>query len=32
MYMFSYDRQALGELFDFFLQLREQGRNVYILT
>jgi DNA repair exonuclease SbcCD nuclease subunit len=30
--MFSYDRQALGELFDLFLQLRGQGKNVYILT
>lgn len=32
MYMFSYDRQALGELFDFFLQLWEEWKNVYILT
>ena len=32
MYMFSYDRQALGELFDFFLELRWQGKNIYILT
>ena len=32
MYMFSYDRQALGELFDFFLELREGWKNVYILT
>ena len=32
MYMFSYDRQALGDLFDFFLQLWEEWKNVYILT
>jgi DNA repair exonuclease SbcCD nuclease subunit len=32
MYMFSYDRQALGELFDLFLELRGQGKNVYVLT
>lgn len=32
MYMFSYDRKALGELFDLFLSLRKEGRNVYILA
>jgi DNA repair exonuclease SbcCD nuclease subunit len=32
MYMFSYDRQALGDLFDFFLELRRDGKNVYILA
>lgn len=32
MYMFSYDRQALADLFDFFLSLRDQGKNVYIMA
>ena len=32
MYMFSYDRQALWDLFDFFLQLRWQGKNIYIMA
>ncbi len=30
--MFSYDRQALGELFDFFLELWRDGKNVYIVA
>lgn len=32
MYMFSYDRKALGRLFDLFLSLRNAGKNVYILA
>lgn len=32
MYMFSYDRRALGRLFDLFLRLWDQGKNVYILA
>lgn len=32
MYMFSYDRQALADLFDFFLSLRDQGKNIYIMA
>jgi Calcineurin-like phosphoesterase len=32
MYMFSYDRQALGDLFDLFLSLWKQGKSLYILT
>lgn len=32
MYMFSYDRQALADLFDFFLKLREQKKNVYVMA
>ncbi len=32
MYMFSYDRSALSELFDIFLEIRHSGKNVYILT
>lgn len=32
MYMFSYDRKALGQLFDLFISLRQQGKNVYILA
>lgn len=32
MYMFSYDRTALASLFDLFLQLRKNGKNVYVLA
>lgn len=32
MYMFSYDRQALGDLFDFFLELWNKWKHVYVLT
>lgn len=32
MYMFSYDRKALSELFDLFLSLWKEGKNVYILA
>ncbi len=32
MYMFSYDRRALGKLFDTFLKLWQQGKNLYILA
>jgi predicted phosphodiesterase len=32
MYMFSYDRKALGRLFDLFLALWQEGKNVYILA
>ena len=32
MYMFSYDRQALADLFDFFLSLWNEGKNVYVLA
>jgi DNA repair exonuclease SbcCD nuclease subunit len=30
--MFSYDRQALSELFDFFLAQWRAGKNIYILA
>jgi metallophosphoesterase superfamily enzyme len=29
--MFSYDRQALAELFDIFLQLWREKKNIYIV-
>lgn len=32
MYMFSYDRKALAELFDLFLQLRKDGKSIYVLA
>lgn len=32
MYMFSYDRQALADLFDFFLLLWDEGKNVYVMA
>jgi hypothetical protein len=32
MYMFSYDRGALSQLFDLFLEVRHSGKNAYILT
>lgn len=32
MYMFSYDRQALADLFDFFLSLWDEGKNVYVMA
>ncbi len=32
MYMFSYDRQALSELFDFFLAQWREGKNIYIVA
>ena len=32
MYMFSYDRKALGALFDLFIELRHEGKNLYILA
>lgn len=30
--MFSYDRKALAALFDLFLHLRKEGKNLYILA
>lgn len=32
MYMFSYDRAALSQLFDIFLEIWHSGKNVFILT
>lgn len=32
VYHFSYDRQSLLELYDFFVELYMQGKNVYVLA
>ncbi|MBO4203693.1 hypothetical protein J5893_02570 [bacterium] len=32
MYHFSYDRKALGALFDLFLQWYKEGKQLYILA